>query len=137
MESPVAARFTGRVLLVDDNSINRLISGELLEQLGVQFESAEDGAEALEKLGAGQFELVLMDCLMPRMDGFTTTRRWREKERAAGRSRTPIVAVTANASSEDRERCLAAGMDDFLPKPMQRNRLATMIARYLRPAEST
>jgi len=130
MQSP-AFRFVGRVLLVEDNSINRLICKELLERLGVQFEMAEDGVEALEKLGAAQFDLVLIDCLMLRLDGFAATLQWRERERIAGRARIPIVAVSANATEEDRERCIASGMDDFLAKPIQLKILAAMIARYL------
>jgi len=130
MQSP-AFRFVGRVLLVEDNSINRLICKELLERLGVQFEMAEDGVEALEKLGAAQFNLVLMDCLMPRLDGFAATVQWREREKTEGRARTPIVAVSANATEDDRERCIASGMDDFLAKPIQLKILAALIARYL------
>jgi len=130
MQSP-AFRFVGRVLLVEDNSINRLICKELLERLGVQFEMAEDGVEALEKLGAAQFDLVLMDCLMPRLDGFAATIQWRERERTEGRARTPIVAVSANATEDDRDRCIASGMDDFLAKPIQLKFLAALIARYL------
>jgi CheY-like chemotaxis protein len=133
MQSPVI-RFIGRVLLVEDNPINRLIAGELLERLGVQFEFAEDGSEALGKLAAAEFDLVLMDCLMPRLDGFAATRQWREQERVTGRPRTPIVAVSANATAEDRERCMEAGMDDFLAKPIQLHGLGSLVARYLRAA---
>lgn len=133
MESP-PPRFVGRVLVVEDNSINRLVACEMLESLGVQYEMAQDGVEALERQQAGHFDLVLMDCLMPRLDGFAATARWRERERSLGEPATPIVAVTANASSEDRERCLACGMNDFLGKPMRLNQLASMVARYLRAA---
>ena len=133
MESP-APRFVGRVLLVEDNRINRLIAGELLEQLGVQFDFAEDGAEALEKLDAGPFDLVLMDCVMPRLDGFDATQQWRERERRREQARTPIVAVTANATAADRARCIEAGMDDFLAKPILLPNLAKVCARYLRAA---
>jgi CheY-like chemotaxis protein len=98
----------------------------------VQVEFAEDGAEALEKLDAAGFDLVLMDCVMPRMDGFATTEHWRERERAKGGARTPIVAVTANSTAEDRARCLASGMDDFLGKPIHMQILANVVARYLR-----
>jgi CheY-like chemotaxis protein len=133
MESP-ALRFIGRVLLVEDNSINRLIAGELLRRLGVQFEFAVDGMEALEKLAAQPFQLVLMDCLMPRLDGFDATRRWREQERSSGRERIPIVAVSANATADDRARCIASGMDDFIAKPIQLQGLGSVVARYLRAA---
>jgi CheY-like chemotaxis protein len=133
MESP-APRFVGRVLLVEDNRINRLIAGELLEQLGVQFDFAEDGAEALDKLETSPFDLVLMDCVMPRLDGFDATQQWRERERRRERARTPIVAVTANATADDRARCIAVGMDDFLAKPILLHNLANVCARYLRAA---
>jgi CheY-like chemotaxis protein len=133
MESP-ALRFIGRVLLVEDNSINRLIAGELLRRLGVQFEFAVDGMEALEKLAAQPFQLVLMDCLMPRLDGFDATRRWREQERSSRRERIPIVAVSANATADDRARCIASGMDDFIAKPIQLQGLGSVVARYLRAA---
>jgi CheY-like chemotaxis protein len=132
METP-ASRFVGRVLLVEDNPINRLVAGELLDRLGVQFESAEDGAEALQKLDAMPFDLVLMDCLMPRLDGFAATRHWRERERVTG-THTPIIAVTANATAEDRAKCIDAGMDDFLGKPIQMHGLRSLVARYLRAA---
>lgn len=133
MQNP-ALRFIGRVLLVEDNPINRLIAGELLERLGVQFESAEDGREALDKLATQSFELVLMDCLMPRLDGFAATRLWREQERTSGRPRIPIVAVSANATADDRARCIASGMDDFIAKPIQLQGLGSVVARFLRAA---
>lgn len=133
MESP-APRFIGRVLVVEDNPINRLVACEMLESLGVQYETAEDGVAALEKQQMARFDLVLMDCLMPRLDGFAATAIWRERERSRGGPATPIVAVTANASNEDRERCLACGMDDFLGKPMRLNQLASLVARHLRAA---
>jgi CheY-like chemotaxis protein len=133
MERP-AACFIGRVLLVEDNRINRLIAGELLEQIGVTVEFAEDGAEALEKLDAGTFDLVLMDCVMPRMDGYEATQRLRERERSSGAGRTPVVAVTANATADDRAHCLQSGMDDFLPKPIILDTLVRVVAQYLRTA---
>lgn len=130
MESP-ACRFVGRVLLVDDNPINRLIARQLLEKLGVQIDLAEDGAEALQKLDATRFDLVLMDCVMPRLDGFAATEHWRELELSKGCARTPIVAVTANSTVEDRARCIASGMDDLLGKPINLQVLTTVVARYL------
>jgi CheY-like chemotaxis protein len=134
MPSPTYC-FVGRVLLVEDNRINRLIAGELLEKLGVHVEVAEDGAEALLKLDAGEYDLVLMDCVMPRLDGYAATEQWRERERATGgRAHMPIVAVTANVTAADRTRCLDAGMDDFIAKPIQLQSLANVLARYLRAA---
>lgn len=127
----LASAFVGRVLVVEDNSINRLIAGKLLQRLGLQFEYAEDGAEALEKLVSSQFDLVLMDCMMPRLDGFATTQQWRAYEQAQGRPRTPIIAVTANSGAEDRARCLTAGMDELLGKPINLQGLTGVVARYL------
>jgi CheY-like chemotaxis protein len=131
MQSP-ALRFIGRVLVVDDNSINRLIVVEMLKRLGVEIEQADHGEDALQRLVANPFDLVLMDCLMPRMDGFEATRQWRERERIAMRKRTPIVALTANAMAEDKVRCLDAGMDDLLAKPIQLPALTSLLAAYLR-----
>ena len=133
MESP-ASRFVGRVLLVEDNPINRLIARRLLERLGLQIEFADDGAEALEKLEATRFDLVLMDCVMPRLDGFAATLRWRELELAQGRTRTPVIAVTANSTAEDRAHCLASGMDDVLAKPINLQSLTSVVAQYLHTA---
>lgn len=131
MQSPVL-RFVGRVLVVDDNAINRLIVVEMLKRLGVEIEQAEHGEDALERLANAPFDLVLMDCLMPRLDGFEATRRWRERERNNLRARLPIVALTANAMAEDKLRCLAAGMDDLLAKPIQLPALTSLLAAYLR-----
>lgn len=133
MQSPVL-RFVGRVLVVDDNAINRLIVVEMLKRLGVEIEQAEHGEDALQRLQAGRFDLVLMDCLMPRMDGFEATRQWRERERVAARARTPIVALTANAMAEDKVRCLEAGMDDLLAKPIQLPALTSLLAAYVSAA---
>jgi CheY-like chemotaxis protein len=130
MHSP-ALRFAGRVLVVDDNAVNRLVVVEMLKRLGVEIEQAEHGEDALERLAAAPFDLVLMDCLMPRLDGFEATRRWRDRERAAARGRLPIVALTANAMAEDRARCLAAGMDDLVGKPIQFTTLTSLLAGYL------
>src|SRR5205807_9776693 len=85
---------------------------------GFSCEIAGDGHKALEMLAVGKFDLVLMDCHMPGIDGFETTRRFRELETIAGRPRLPIIALTANAIRGDRERCLEAGMDDYVTKPI-------------------
>jgi two-component system, sensor histidine kinase len=131
MQSPVL-RFVGRVLVVDDNAINRLIVVEMLTRLGVDVEQAEHGEEALQRLVDAPFDLVLMDCLMPRMDGFEATRRWRQHECTAARARIPIVALTANAMAEDKVRCLDAGMDDLLAKPIQLPSLTSLLAGYIK-----
>jgi len=92
---------------------------------------ADDGRSALERLQQTSYAAVLMDCQMPVLDGWQATRDWRERERQIGGRRVPIVALTANAVPGDRERCLAAGMDDYLAKPFELNDLAGMMRRHL------
>jgi signal transduction histidine kinase/CheY-like chemotaxis protein len=106
-----------RVLLVEDNPVNCEVGTAMLEQLGCRVEVAHEGAAALKHWLAGPYDVVLMDCQMPVMDGYAATRTIRGEERARNLPRTPIVAMTANAFREDRDACLEAGMDDFLSKP--------------------
>jgi two-component system, sensor histidine kinase and response regulator len=128
---PVASeRFDCRVLLVEDNEVNQLVARGMLSGLGCRVEMVSNGREALEVLGRGGFDLALMDCQMPEMDGFEATRRWRQIEQTKA-SKLPIVALTANALDADRERCLAAGMDDYLSKPFKREELARVLARHV------
>ena len=116
-----------RVLLVEDNPVNRAVALAILEHCGCEVGIAVDGREAVEICGAGDFDLVLMDCQMPEMDGYEATRAIRAREHPG--KRVPIVALTANAMSGDRERCLAAGMDDYLAKPIQIEALAEVLHR--------
>jgi two-component system, sensor histidine kinase and response regulator len=130
-----------RVLLVEDNPVNQEVARAMLQELGVEPTAAWSGEEALEKLAAEQFELVLMDCQMPKLDGYATTSRFREWEREQGRSRIPIVALTANALSGDAEKCIAAGMDKYLAKPFTSKQLYEVIesccaGSAARPADS-
>jgi signal transduction histidine kinase/ActR/RegA family two-component response regulator len=118
-----------RVLVVEDNEINQEVARAMLEAAGHRVEVAADGAEALHKYAPGRFDCVLMDCQMPGMDGYEATRRIRAREAENGGVRVPIVALTANAMSGDRERCLAAGMDDFLAKPFDTAALLDAVAR--------
>ncbi|MEM7518453.1 MAG: response regulator, partial [Planctomycetota bacterium] len=104
-----------RILIVDDESTNRLIAMRMLQQLGVDPAWAESGEEALNQIRTDAFDLVFMDCSMPGMDGFEATAAIRQLPGPA--SRTPIVALTAHAMRGDRERCLAAGMDEYVAKP--------------------
>jgi PAS domain S-box-containing protein len=127
---PLAALRPMRVLLVEDHPANQKLAITLLTQWGHQVALAQDGREALQCQAAGQYELVLMDMQMPVMDGLEATRRWRAAEHGP---RTPIVAMTANAMQGDRERCLAAGMDDYLTKPFRSAQLQAMLARYAPP----
>jgi two-component system sensor histidine kinase/response regulator len=106
-----------RALLVEDNVVNQEVALAMLQDLGVVAVSAWNGEEALEKLTSERFDVVLMDCQMPKLDGYATTVRFREWEVANQRSRTPIIALTANALSGDAEKCYAAGMDRYLSKP--------------------
>lgn len=124
-------RFSGRVLLVEDNPINRLVAIEMLADLGLEVEGAADGKEALEQLSLGTYDLVLMDCQMPVLDGYRATETWRRREIDESRRRTPIAAVTANALPADRQRCLDCGMDDYLAKPYKRDDLIGLLARWL------
>jgi signal transduction histidine kinase/CheY-like chemotaxis protein len=119
----------GLVLLVEDNLINQKVALHQLSRLGYAAHLASNGEEALKALAMHDYALVLMDCQMPLLDGFETTRRIRDAE--DGGRRLPIVAMTANAAEGDRERCLAAGMDDYLPKPIVRDALAALLRKYV------
>jgi CheY-like chemotaxis protein len=114
------------VLLVEDNLVNQKVCSQLLLKQGYQVVVANDGQEALDLLRQRQFDLILMDVHMPRLDGLETTMRIREDERQSGRH-VPIIALTASAMVEDREQCLAAGMDAYLAKPIQRQLLLDAI----------
>ncbi|GAB1406164.1 ATP-binding protein [Thermomonas brevis] len=120
-----------RLLLVEDNPVNLMVAQRLLQVLGAECDTAGNGQAALEKMEAGDYRMVLMDCQMPVLDGYAATRRWRqvEQERGAQR-RLPIVAMTANAMAGDRQKCLDAGMDDYLAKPVTRAELEACIARW-------
>jgi CheY-like chemotaxis protein/nitrogen-specific signal transduction histidine kinase len=117
------------VLLVEDNPTNQRVAQLFLERAGCEVVLAADGREALAALESRRFDLVLMDVQMPVMDGLEATRRIRERE-AKGEQRTPIVALTANAMKEQIEECRANGMDDVLPKPIDRERLGLILERY-------
>ena len=133
-ETPAANTKGLAILVAEDNEINALLARALLTRLGHQPTVAQNGAAALESYLAAvragtPFDYVLMDVNMPEMDGIEATRRIRAAEAASGAARAPIVALTANAFGEDREACLAAGMDDFLVKPLDREKLAELLAR--------
>ncbi len=117
-----------RILLVEDNLINQKLARALLEQWGHEVTLAENGQIALELFRPAAFDLVLMDMQMPIMDGIEATRRIRAKEQ--GTTRTPIVAMTANAMASDRALCFEAGMDEHLPKPLRPKLLEEMIQRF-------
>jgi signal transduction histidine kinase/CheY-like chemotaxis protein len=122
----------GRVLVVEDNEVNALVVRGMLEQMGVSAELAVNGQKALASMGQTAYDLVLMDCQMPVLDGWEATRIWRAREtRLRQNQRTPIVALTASAAAGERERCLEAGMDDYLSKPFSREALGELVDRYL------
>jgi len=134
--SPQATQvFAGnKILLVEDNPVNQRVAQRILQKLSAEVTIANNGAEALERIAASRFDAVLMDCQMPVMDGFTATRRIRELERSRGGKRLPIIALTANVMSEDRENCIAAGMDAHLGKPIESAQLSEALGRYLKPS---
>ncbi|MBI1950911.1 MAG: response regulator [Acidobacteria bacterium] len=119
-----------RILVADDNETNQMVAVQILRRLGYHAEVAGDGSEALEAFRTLPFDMILMDCQMPHMDGYEATRAIREAERASGR-RIPIVAATANAMRGDREKCLAAGMDDYLSKPVKIDELKATLKRWI------
>jgi signal transduction histidine kinase/CheY-like chemotaxis protein/HPt (histidine-containing phosphotransfer) domain-containing protein len=124
------------ILLVEDNPINLAVAETMLRVLGYSCEHAENGALAIEKMTAKRYGLVLMDCQMPVLDGYSATRRWRQREQEHPQiPRLPIVAMTANAMAGDRQRCLDAGMDDYLSKPVSRDQLQACITRWLGAVE--
>ncbi|HDS1019037.1 ATP-binding protein [Stenotrophomonas maltophilia] len=119
-----------RVLLVEDNTVNRMVAEQLLRVFQCEVRNAADGEQALLALREGDVDVVLMDCQMPVLDGYAATRRWRAEEVENGRPRLPIIAMTANAMAGDRERCLQAGMDDYLSKPIARGTLHALLQRW-------
>ncbi|MBL8420843.1 MAG: response regulator [Dechloromonas sp.] len=130
-----AVRLHGHVLLVEDNPVNQLVARAFLEDMGLQVGAADNGRIALDRVGQESFDLILMDCQMPEMDGFEATAQIRARQREGQlRGKLPIIALTANAVEGDRERCLAAGMDDYLSKPFTRERLAVTLGSWLPPA---
>ncbi len=119
------------VLIAEDNPVNQIVAARELERCGCRTQVAGDGAAALEALAAGHFDAVLMDCQMPGMDGYKATAELRRREQAAGAPRTPVIAMTASAMTGDVERCLAAGMDDYISKPMRYQVLVETLRRWL------
>jgi len=132
IETPKASALPvgGHVLLVEDNAVNRQVAQRLLTLIGISYEIAENGKEALDAIAARAFDGVLMDCQMPVMDGYTATRIQRQNEGQSSKH-IPIIAMTANAMAGDREKCLKAGMDDYLSKPLNRALLEQTLRKWL------
>jgi CheY-like chemotaxis protein len=131
-EAPVRRRWAGRVLVAEDNAVNQLVLVRHLEARGVVADVAASGVEAVDAWARAPYDLILMDCRMPEMDGYEATREVRRRE--SGGRRTPIVAMTADALPEYRQRSLDAGMDDHVAKPVSVRELDAILAHYLRPA---
>jgi len=119
-----------RVLVAEDNPVNQRVATHMLNKLGYRCDIASNGKEAVDMLAQLSYDLVLMDCQMPEMDGYMATRHIREREESGGRH-TPIIAMTANAMREDRARCLDAGMDGFIPKPIALEELETAMECWI------
>jgi len=127
----------GHVLLVEDNPVNRQVAQRLLALIGVSFETAENGKEGVDLAAAKAFDAVLMDCQMPIMDGYTATRHMRKLQEEGSIGKLAIIAMTANAMVGDREKCLAAGMDDYMSKPLNRALIEQILRKWLPPGATS
>jgi CheY-like chemotaxis protein len=121
------------VLVVEDSPVNRLVAVHVLERLGFRAHVVNDGREALQALSTQRYDAVLMDCQMPDIDGYEATRELRRREN--GSRHTPVIAMTAHAMTGDRERCLDAGMDDYIAKPVRSQTLNEVLSRWIDPSE--
>ena len=129
MEQP---NLNGKILLVEDNSVNQIVAKTILEKFGLTLVIANNGQEAIQQVVQSNFDLILMDCQMPVLDGFDATIRIRQIElKNNSTTRLPIIALTANVHDKDKERCLAVGMDAYLSKPIVKNELYLMLQQYL------
>lgn len=122
---------SGHLLLVEDNAVNIKVAKVMLDKLGFTFDIAMDGHAAVDLLAKNRYDLVLMDCQLPSMDGYEATRHFRQMEQERNQPRTPVVALTANAMQGDRESCLQAGMDDYLTKPIALSTLRQKLQHWL------
>ena len=119
------------ILVVEDNPVNQEVALGMLDKLGFNAIAVDNGQEGLDRLEQGDISLVLMDCQMPVLDGYSATRQLRERESSNGEARLPVIALTANAMQGDTEKCLNAGMDDYLAKPFEPSRLEEKLLSWL------
>ncbi len=119
------------ILIAEDNLINQKVIERMVQKLGYRADLVADGRAAIDALSQSPYGLVFMDCQMPEMDGFEACREIRKRE--SGAAHIPIVAITANAMKGDRERCLEAGMDDYVSKPFKQDDLKTVIQKWIPP----
>jgi CheY-like chemotaxis protein len=129
LQASVRTERGARVLVVEDNAANLKVAVRMIERLGYRPDTAGNGIEAVRALDGIDYDAVLMDCQMPEMDGYEATRQIRRHERR----HIPIIAMTASAMAGDRERCLAAGMDDYISKPIKLHVVAAVLERWLGP----
>lgn len=125
----ITSAFNAHILVVDDYIVNQELTREMLEMMKCEVDVAEDGNEAISLYKEGKYDLIFMDVQMPGMDGYEVTRQIRAIEGNA--EHTPIIAVTANALVGDREKCIDAGMDDYISKPIKGSDLEMMLDKYL------
>jgi len=131
MPAIASPRFAGRILVAEDNPVNQEMALAVLQILGCQADVAANGQEAVAAVARTRYDLILMDCQMPVLDGFAATAEIRRREQAEGRPRLPVIALTANVIKGFREQCLAVGMDDYLSKPFTQKQLALVLEHWL------
>jgi len=135
VNKPVTGKTNGKILVVEDNPVNQMLVCDMLENIGIKIDIANNGQEAFDAASKQRYSLVMMDVQMPQMDGLEATALIREFE-AALPFRTPIAAITGNAMAGDKERFLASGMDDYLSKPFSVQGLTELVQRWLKPIDT-
>lgn len=134
MLADTTERGQARILVIEDNVVNQRVALGFLRMLGCEAETADNGLKGVEALASGDYDLVLMDCMMPECDGYEATRRIRSGEAGEAKGKVPIVALTVDDSADARQNCLRSGMDDYMTKPVRIDRLRSMLRIWLPPA---